>query len=84
MTVVLGEQVTLEATFKGAEPMTVSWVKDKDHILRDGDNRKITIENQMVALKVFKADAAAAGRYNCQLRNDAGSVECFAHLTVLG
>uniref|UniRef100_A0A3Q3GI96 Ig-like domain-containing protein n=1 Tax=Labrus bergylta TaxID=56723 RepID=A0A3Q3GI96_9LABR len=84
MTVILGEEVTLVATVKGSEPITVSWVQDKDHILRDGDNRKITFENNKVALKVFKADATTAGKYTCQLRNDAGSVECFANLTVLG
>uniref|UniRef100_A0A3B4TDK7 Ig-like domain-containing protein n=1 Tax=Seriola dumerili TaxID=41447 RepID=A0A3B4TDK7_SERDU len=84
MTVILGEEVTLVATVKGSEPITVSWVQDKDHILRDGDNRKITFENNQVALKVFKADATTAGKYTCQLRNDAGSVECFAKLTVLG
>uniref|UniRef100_A0A3Q1FXQ0 Ig-like domain-containing protein n=1 Tax=Acanthochromis polyacanthus TaxID=80966 RepID=A0A3Q1FXQ0_9TELE len=84
MTVILGEEVTLVATVKGSEPITVSWVQDKDHILRDGDNRKITFENNKLALKVFKADATTAGRYTCQLRNDAGSVECFANLTVLG
>uniref|UniRef100_A0A8C4IH55 Ig-like domain-containing protein n=1 Tax=Dicentrarchus labrax TaxID=13489 RepID=A0A8C4IH55_DICLA len=84
MTVILGEEVTLVATVKGSEPITVSWVQDKDHILRDGDNRKITFENNQVALKVFKADATTAGKYTCQLRNDAGSVECFANLTVLG
>lgn len=84
MTVVLGEEVTLVATVKGSEPITVSWVQDKDHILRDGENRKITFENNQVALKVFKADATTAGKYTCQLRNDAGSVECFANLTVLG
>ena len=84
MTVILGEEVTLVASVKGSEPITVSWVQDKDHILRDGDNRKITFENNQVTLKVFKADATTAGKYTCQLRNDAGSVECFANLTVLG
>uniref|UniRef100_A0A672I9B9 Ig-like domain-containing protein n=1 Tax=Salarias fasciatus TaxID=181472 RepID=A0A672I9B9_SALFA len=83
-TVTLGEEVTLVATVTGSEPITVSWVQDKDHILRDGDNRKITFENNQVALKVFKADETTAGKYSCQLRNDAGSVECFANLTVLG
>lgn len=72
------------ATVRGSEPITVSWVQDKDHILRDSDNRKITFENNQVALTVFKADATVAGRYTCQLRNDAGSVDCFANLTVLG
>lgn len=84
MTCILGEEVTLTATVKGSQPMTTSWVQDKDHILRDGDNRKITFDNNQVTLKVFKADLLAMGKYTCQLRNDAGIVECFANLTVLG
>uniref|UniRef100_A0A3Q2V704 Ig-like domain-containing protein n=1 Tax=Haplochromis burtoni TaxID=8153 RepID=A0A3Q2V704_HAPBU len=84
ITVILGGEVTLVATVKGSEPITVSWVQDKDHILRDSDNRKITYENNQVAVKIFNADATTAGKYTCQLRNDAGSVECFANLTVLG
>lgn len=84
MTVILGQEVTLQATVKGSEPITVSWVQDKDHILRDGDNRRITFENNTVTLKVFKADATTAGRYTCLLRNDAGTAECFANLKVLG
>lgn len=84
MTVTLGEEVTLWATVTGSEPITVSWVQEKDHILRDGDNRRITFDNNQVALKVFRADSTTAGMYTCQLRNDAGSVECFANLTVLG
>lgn len=84
MTVILGQEVSLQATVKGSEPITVSWVQDKDHILRDGDNRRITFENNNVTLKVFKADATTAGRYTCHLRNDAGTAECFANLNVLG
>ena len=84
MTAIFGEEVTLVATVKGSEPITVSWVQDKDHILRDGDNRKITFENNQVTLRVFKADATTAGKYTCQLTNDAGNVECFANLTILG
>uniref|UniRef100_A0A674MVA8 Ig-like domain-containing protein n=1 Tax=Takifugu rubripes TaxID=31033 RepID=A0A674MVA8_TAKRU len=84
MTVILGQEVSLQATVKGSEPITVSWVQDKDHILRDGDNRRITFENNNVTLKVFKADATTAGRYTCRLTNDAGTAECFANLNVLG
>ena len=84
MTAIFGEEVTLVAAVKGSEPITVSWVQDKDHILRDGDNRKITFENNQVTLRVFKADATTAGKYTCQLTNDAGNVECFANLTILG
>ena len=79
-----GQQLTLTATVKGSEPLTVSWVQDKDHILRDSDNRKISFENKMAALVVPKADSATAGRYTCQLRNDSGVVECISQVTVLG
>lgn len=84
VTAVSGEEVTLVATVKGSQPMTVSWVQDKDHVLRDGDNRKIAFENNQVTLKVFKADKTTAGKYTCQLKNDAGVAECVANLTVLG
>lgn len=80
----LGEEVTLMATVKGSQPITVSWVQDKDHVLRDGDNRKITFENSVVTLKVFKADQTTGGKYTCQLKNDSGVVECVSNLTVLG
>ncbi|XP_064875217.1 titin-like [Oncorhynchus nerka] len=79
----LGEEVTLMATVKGSQPITVSWVQDKDHVLRDGDNRKITFENSVVTLKVFKADQTTGGKYTCQLKNDSGVVECVSNLTVL-
>uniref|UniRef100_A0A8C2ZNV2 Titin n=1 Tax=Cyclopterus lumpus TaxID=8103 RepID=A0A8C2ZNV2_CYCLU len=36
----------------------------------DGDNRKITFENNVVTLVVPRADSTSAGRYTCQLRND--------------
>lgn len=84
MTAISGEEVVLLTTVKGSQPMTVSWVQDKDHILRDGDNRKITFENNEVTLRVFKADSTTAGKYTCQLKNDAGVAECTANLTVLG
>lgn len=62
----------------------MSWVQDKDHILRDSDNRKITFENNVVTLVVHKADLTAAGKYTCQLRNDSGVVESVSQVTVLG
>uniref|UniRef100_A0A3Q3SIW3 Ig-like domain-containing protein n=1 Tax=Mastacembelus armatus TaxID=205130 RepID=A0A3Q3SIW3_9TELE len=82
--VIVGEQLTLTATVKGSEPLTVSWVQDKDHILRDGDNRRITFENNVITLIVPQADSATAGKYTCQLRNDAGVVESVSQVIVLG
>lgn len=80
----VGQPMTLTATVKGSEPLTVSWVQDKDHILRDGDNRKISFENNVVTLVVPKVDSSTAGKYTCQLRNDSGLVESVSQVTVLG
>lgn len=80
----VGEPLILTATVTGSEPLTVSWVQDKDHILRDGDNRKITFENNVVNLVVAEADPSTAGKYSCQLRNDSGVVESVSQVTVLG
>lgn len=84
LTAISGEEVTLVSTVKGSQPITVSWLQDKDHVLRDGDNRKITFENNQITLKIFKADATSPGKYTCQLKNDAGVAESIAHLTILG
>lgn len=72
------------ATVKGSEPMNVSWVQDKDHILRDSDNVKITFKNNQVALRILRADSTTAGKYTCEIKNDAGVAQCMANLTVLG
>lgn len=84
MTAISGEEVTLMATVKGSEPISVSWTQDKDHVLRDGDNRKITFENNQITLRIFKADSTCAGKYSCEIKNDAGVAQCVAHITVLG
>lgn len=84
LTAISGEEVTLVSTVKGSQPITVSWVQDKDHVLRDGDNRKIIFENNQITLKILKADATSPGKYTCQLKNDAGVAESIAHLTILG
>lgn len=84
MKAISGEEVTLVATVKGSEPISVSWVQDKDHVLRDGDNRKITFENNQLTLRIFKADSTTAGKYTCEIKNDAGVAQCVANLTVLG
>lgn len=62
----------------------MSWVQDKDHVLRDSDNRKITFENNIATLVVPEADSATAGKYTCQLSNDSGLVESVSQVTVLG
>lgn len=64
--------------------MTVSWIKDKDHILRDNDNVKMFFNNNQVTFKILRALSASCGKYTCHLKNDAGSAESVATVTVLG
>uniref|UniRef100_A0A3Q2FHW9 Ig-like domain-containing protein n=1 Tax=Cyprinodon variegatus TaxID=28743 RepID=A0A3Q2FHW9_CYPVA len=59
----LGQQLTLTAAVKGSEPLIVSWIRDKDHVLRDSDNRKISFENNQATLVIRSADKADAGEY---------------------
>lgn len=80
----VGEQLVLMATVKGSEPLDLSWIQDKDHVLRDGDNRKITFENNVATLMVPKADSTTAGKYRCRLSNESGSVVSVSQVTVLG
>lgn len=82
--VTVGQPLKLTATVKGSEPLTVSWVQDKDHVLRDGDNRKISFENNVVTLVVPTADSFTAGKYTCQLKNDSGVAESVSQVTILG
>ena len=79
-----GQQLTLTAKVKGSEPITVSWVQDKDLILRDGDNSTISFLNGEATLTVPTADHTTSGKYTCQLRNDSGQAECVSLVTVLG
>lgn len=80
----VGEQLILMATVKGSEPLDLSWIQNKDHVLRDGDNRKITFENNVATLIVPKADSATAGKYTCRLSNESGAVVSVSQVTVLG
>lgn len=80
----VGEQLILTATVKGSEPLDLLWIQDKDHVLRDGDNRKITFENNVATLIVPKADSATAGKYMCQLSNESGLVVSVSQVTLLG
>uniref|UniRef100_A0A8C4S423 Ig-like domain-containing protein n=1 Tax=Erpetoichthys calabaricus TaxID=27687 RepID=A0A8C4S423_ERPCA len=84
MTTVVGEEVTLTATIKGSQPISVSWVKDKEDVIRDSENTKISFENNVVTLKISNAEPVNSGKYVCQIKNDAGMQECMATLSVLG
>ncbi|KAJ3592471.1 hypothetical protein NHX12_007598 [Muraenolepis orangiensis] len=91
-----GKDGSFHCELYGTLPFQVYWYRDKrplkdshkyrmdkDHILRDGDNRKISYFNSVATLTVPTADPTTSGKYTCQLKNDSGQVECVSLVTVL-
>uniref|UniRef100_A0A8B9P795 Ig-like domain-containing protein n=1 Tax=Apteryx owenii TaxID=8824 RepID=A0A8B9P795_APTOW len=84
LTVVVGESIELQATVEGSQPISVLWLKDKGEIIRESENLWISFSENIAAIQIGNAEPANAGKYICQIKNDAGVQECFATLTVLG
>lgn len=80
----VGDEVKLQTTIEGAEPISVVWFKDKGEIVRESDNIWISYSENIATLQFSSAEAANAGKYTCQIKNDAGMQECFATVSVLG
>uniref|UniRef100_A0A6I8N269 Ig-like domain-containing protein n=1 Tax=Ornithorhynchus anatinus TaxID=9258 RepID=A0A6I8N269_ORNAN len=83
LSAVVGDQVQMQATIEGAEPISVVWFKDKE-IVRESDSIWISYSENVATLQFASTESANAGRYTCQIKNDAGTQECFATLSVLG
>lgn len=81
---IIGKEVQLQATVEGAEPISVAWFKDKGEIVRESDNVWISYSGNIATLQFSRAEPANAGKYTCQIKNDAGVQECHAVLSVLG
>uniref|UniRef100_A0A287CWB2 Ig-like domain-containing protein n=2 Tax=Marmotini TaxID=337730 RepID=A0A287CWB2_ICTTR len=81
---IIGEEVQLQTTIEGAEPISVVWFKDKGEIVRESDNIWISYSENIATLQFSRAEPANSGKYTCQIKNDAGMQECFATLSVLG
>uniref|UniRef100_A0A8C3XMM8 Ig-like domain-containing protein n=1 Tax=Chelydra serpentina TaxID=8475 RepID=A0A8C3XMM8_CHESE len=84
ISVVVGEPVELQATVEGSQPISVQWLKDKEDVVRESENTRITFADNVATLQLANAEPGSAGKYICQISNDAGTRECMATLTVLG
>uniref|UniRef100_A0A7N4PZB3 Ig-like domain-containing protein n=1 Tax=Sarcophilus harrisii TaxID=9305 RepID=A0A7N4PZB3_SARHA len=84
LSVIVGDQVQLQAVIEGPEPISVLWFKDKGEIVRESDNVWLSYSEHTATLQLTNAEPASAGKYTCQIKNDAGMQECFATLSVLG
>jgi titin len=84
LTVVAGEPAELQASIEGAQPISVQWLKEKEEVIRESENIRITFVDNVATLQFAKAEPANAGKYICQIKNDGGVRENMATLTVLG
>ncbi|XP_029766379.1 titin-like, partial [Terrapene carolina triunguis] len=83
ISVVVGEPVELQATVEGSQPISVQWLKDKEEVVRESENTRIAFADNVATLQLANAEPGSAGKYICQISNDAGTRECMATLTVL-
>lgn len=84
LTVVAGEPAELQASIEGAQPISVQWLKEKEEVIRESENIRITFVENVATLQFAKAQPANAGKYICQIKNDGGMRENMATLTILG
>uniref|UniRef100_G3UK67 Titin n=1 Tax=Loxodonta africana TaxID=9785 RepID=G3UK67_LOXAF len=80
---IVDKEVQLQTTIEGAEPISVTWFKDKGEIVRESDNIWISYSENIATLQFSRAEPGNAGKYTCQIRNDAGMQECSATLSIL-
>lgn len=79
-----GEPAELQASIEGAQPISVQWLKEKEEVIRESENIRISFVENVATLQFAKAEPANAGKYICQIKNDGGMRENMATLTVLG
>uniref|UniRef100_A0A670HZX9 Ig-like domain-containing protein n=1 Tax=Podarcis muralis TaxID=64176 RepID=A0A670HZX9_PODMU len=73
--------VILECEVLGTPPFEVYWLKDNKPV-RSSRKHRISIENSLISLQVFKFDSSDAGEYQCRVTNDVGSCVCSSELAL--
>ncbi|KAL0184789.1 hypothetical protein M9458_020485, partial [Cirrhinus mrigala] len=77
----MGEPLQLECKVTGTAPLKISWYKN-DAVLSDGNNLRMTFDNSVGVLEIFKCSFEDNGVYTCEVQNDAGTKSCSTTLTV--
>uniref|UniRef100_A0A8C4YKC7 Ig-like domain-containing protein n=1 Tax=Gopherus evgoodei TaxID=1825980 RepID=A0A8C4YKC7_9SAUR len=75
MEVLKDSDVALECEVSGTPPFEVFWLKDNKPV-RSSRRHRISIEDSLISLHVFRFDASAVGEYQCRVTNAVGSCVC--------
>ncbi|XP_035687485.1 contactin-3-like isoform X1 [Branchiostoma floridae] len=74
----LGNDVTLEATFEGTSPVTVTWYRNANEVVT---NSKYVIKGD--ALTITDLRFTDRGRYQCMVQNEYGADQVFFNLVAV-
>lgn len=78
-----GKSVILEGTYTGTLPISVTWKKDGIGITLSERCNIVTTEKTCI-LEILSSAKGDAGRYSCEIENEAGRDVCEALVSTLG
>ncbi|KAK0143509.1 Titin [Merluccius polli] len=80
--VIVGQPLKLVCTYTGSQRVHVTWKKD-DMLIWASYQYNVLTTDSTCSLEVLYSDRpAAAGKYSCEISNEAGIDVCHAHVSL--